>query len=118
MANNNHVTLIGNLTADPKTHDSKTLQICGLRLAVTGREKTQDGWQNRPNYFDITCFAGTADTAGKLSKGEKIQVEGRLRWREWQTADGASRQAVEIIAGTIETVAVPAPAEAEQEVAA
>ena len=27
MANNNHVTLIGNLTADPETHDSKTLQI-------------------------------------------------------------------------------------------
>ena len=117
MANNNHVTLIGNLTADPKTHDSKTLQICGLRLAVTGREKTQDGWQNRPNYFDITCFAGTADTAGKLSKGDKIQVEGRLRWREWKTADGNSRQAVEIIANTIETVTVPT-VEVEEEVAA
>lgn len=102
MANINHVALSGNLTADPSLRGEN---VCSLRLAVSGREKTQDGWQNRPNYFDVTVFGNqAAHVAERFSKGDKIQVEGRLRWREWQTVDGRRRQSVEVVAKTVEAM--------------
>lgn len=106
MANNNHVTLSGNLTADPTLHTAESgTARCSLRLAVSGREKTANGYQNRPSYFDVTAFGPLAEqVACELTKGEKIAVEGRLRWRQWTTKDGGSRQHVEIVANTIQSL--------------
>lgn len=106
MANNNHVTLSGNLASDPTLHTGDTgTARCSLRLAVSGREKTENGYKNRPDYFDVTVFGPQAEQAGtELAKGDKIAIEGRLRWRQWTTADGGKRQNVEIVASTIEAL--------------
>ena len=37
-----------------------------------------------------------------LSKGRPIAIDGRLEWREWQDQDGNKRQAVEIVADTVQ----------------
>lgn len=104
MASNNHVTLSGNLTADPTLHTAESgTARCSLRLAVSSREKTATGYQNRPSYFDVTIFGASAEqVAENFAKGDKIAVEGRLRWRQWTAADGGKRQSVEIVADTID----------------
>ena len=37
-----------------------------------------------------------------LAKGRPIAIDGRLEWREWEAQDGSKRQAVEIIADTVQ----------------
>ena len=35
-------------------------------------------------------------------KGRPVAVDGRLDWREWEAQDGSKRQAVEIIANSVQ----------------
>jgi single-strand DNA-binding protein len=37
-----------------------------------------------------------------LSKGRPVAVDGRLEWREWEAKEGGKRQAVEIIADSVQ----------------
>jgi single-strand DNA-binding protein len=37
-----------------------------------------------------------------LAKGRPVGVDGRLEWREWEAQDGSKRQAVEVIADTVQ----------------
>jgi len=103
----NTVTVSGNLTRDPelRTLPSGT-SLCNLRIAHNERYKANDGdWADRPQYFDVTVWSGLAEYLAKnLTKGEKIVVSGRLKWREFET-DGNKRQAVDITADSV----VPVP---------
>ena len=70
---------------------------------------------------DTACPAGSecpalplgADTCGELpglfghpatpvTKGRPVAIDGRLEWREWETQDGAKRQAIDIIADSVQ----------------
>src|SRR5881409_964384 len=85
MANINRVVLVGNLTKDPELrHTPNGTAVCKLRIAVTV-------WGNQGE----SC-------SQYLSKGRPVGVDGRLDWREWEAQDGSKRQAVEIIADTVQ----------------
>ena len=105
-ANINRVVLVGNLTKDPELrHTPSGTAVCSLRLAVNTRRK--DGatgeWTEKPNYFDITVWGNQGESCAQyLSKGRPVAVDGRLEWREWDAQDGTKRQAVEIIADTVQ----------------
>ena len=106
MANINRVILTGNLTADPElsTLPSGTT-VCRLRLAVNRRYKDQSSgeWTEKPNYFDIKVWGAQGENCQRfLSKGRPVAVQGRLEWREWETQDGQKRQAVDIIADSVQ----------------
>lgn len=102
----NHVTLSGNLTRDPELKSTAGgTSICSLRLAVNDSVKDpQTGeWGDRPNYFNVDSFGAAAERdAARLAKGDHITVDGRLRWRDWQTNDGSKREAVSVVADFIE----------------
>jgi single-strand DNA-binding protein len=105
MANINRVVLVGNLTKDPELrHTPSGTAVCKLRLAVNTRQKDPQGnWGDKPNYFDVTVWGNQAESCSQfLSKGRPIGVDGRLDWREWVAQDGSKRQAVEIIADTVQ----------------
>ena len=78
--------------------------VCKLRVAVNSRRKDQSGqWVDKPNYFDVTVWGAQGEScATYLSKGRPVAVDGRLDWREWESQDGGKRQAVEIIADTVQ----------------
>jgi single-strand DNA-binding protein len=100
----NRVTLVGRLTRDPELrHTAAGQAVCSIRLAVSSRGRDDSGnWSDRANYFDVTVFGRTAETATNyLTKGRRIGVDGRLSWREWEAQDGAKRQSVEVIANDI-----------------
>ena len=106
MANINRVVLVGNLTRDPELrHTPSGMAVCSLRLAVNTRRK--DGatgeWTEKPNYFDITVCGNQGENCAQyLSKGRPVGVDGRLEWREWEAQDGSKRQAVDIIADSVQ----------------
>jgi single-strand DNA-binding protein len=117
-ANINRVVLVGNLTKDPELrHTPSGTPVCSLRLAVNTRRK--DGatgeWTEKPNYFDITVWGNQGESCAQyLSKGRPVAVDGRLEWREWDAQDGTKRQAVEIIADSVQFLGGRSDAEGGQ----
>jgi single-strand DNA-binding protein len=104
-ANINRVVLVGNLTRDPEMkHLPSGTALCSLRIAVNTRRKDESGqWTDKPNYFDVTVWGAQGENcANYLSKGRPVAVDGRLEWREWDAQDGTKRQAVEIIADSVQ----------------
>lgn len=105
-SNINRVTITGNLTRDPELRSLPSgTSVCKLRVAVNSRRK--DGasgeWVDKPNYFDVTVWGAQGENcANYLSKGRPVAVDGRLDWREWEAQDGSKRQAIEIIADTVQ----------------
>ena len=104
-ANINRVVLVGNLTRDPELrHTPSGTAVCSLRLAVNTRRKDESGqWADKPNYFDITVWGQQGENCAQyLAKGRPVAVDGRLEWREWEAQDGAKRQAVEVVAESVQ----------------
>jgi single-strand DNA-binding protein len=105
MAAINRVVLVGNLTRDPELrHTPSGTAVCNLRLAVNTRRKDETGqWVDKPNYFDITVWGNQGERCAQyLAKGRPVAVDGRLEWREWETPEGNKRQAVDIVADTVQ----------------
>ena len=105
-ANINRVVLVGNLTKDPELrHTPSGTPVCSLRLAVNTRRKdaATGEWGEKPNYFDVTVWGNQGENCAQyLAKGRPVAVDGRLEWREWEAQDGSKRQAVEIIADSVQ----------------
>jgi single-strand DNA-binding protein len=105
-ANINRVVLVGNLTKDPELrHTPSGTAVCSLRLAVNTRRKDSatGEWTEKPNYFDITVWGNQGESCAQyLAIGRPVAVDGRLEWREWDAQDGTKRQAVEIIADSVQ----------------
>jgi single-strand DNA-binding protein len=104
-ANINRVVLVGNLTRDPELrHTPGGTAVCSLRIAVNSRRRDESGqWVDKPNYFDVSVFGNQAESSAQyLSKGRPVAIDGRLDWREWDAQDGTKRQAVQIIAESVQ----------------
>ena len=106
MSNINRVVITGNLTADPELRALPSgNSVCTLRVACNTRRKngTTGEWEDKPNYFNVTVWGGQGENAAQyLAKGRPVAIDGRLEWREWDVQDGGKRQAVEIIADSVQ----------------
>src|SRR5688572_24456287 len=103
--NINRVVLTGNLTRDPELRSTPGgTPVCGLRIACNTRRKDASGqWVDKPNYFDVTVWGAQGENCAQyLAKGRPVAVDGRLEWREWQDKEGNNRQAVDIIADSVQ----------------
>ena len=103
--NINRVVLTGNLTRDPELRTTPSgMSVCSLRIASNTRRKDGSGnWVEKPNYFDVTVWGAQGENcANYLSKGRPIALDGRLEWREWEDQNGNKRQAVDIIADSVQ----------------
>ena len=103
--NINRVVLTGNLTRDPELRKTPSgTSVCSLRVACNTRRRDPSGeWMDKPNYFDVTVWGAQGENAAQyLSKGRPVAVDGRLEWREWEDPNGNKRQAVDIIADSVQ----------------
>lgn len=101
----NRVVVVGNLTRDPELrHTPSGMAVCSLRIAVNSRQKQADGqWGEKPNYFSVTVWGQQGENCAQyLSKGRPVAVDGRLDWREYQAQDGTKREAIEIVADSVQ----------------
>lgn len=114
----NKATILGNLVGDPvlKAFDNGG-KIATFAVATNERAfKTSNGVEvpERTEYHNIVVRNKLAEVAEKyLKKGNKIYLEGMLRTRNYQDAEGKTRYITEIHASTFEML-TPRNAETQQ----
>jgi single-strand DNA-binding protein len=99
-----HVTITGNLTADPELKLTPNgAAVANFRIAVTARVRDGNTWRDgETSYFRVNAWRQLAQhVTDSLSKGDRAVVIGRLRSRSWETPEGDQRSVVEIEADEI-----------------
>jgi single-strand DNA-binding protein len=115
----NRVVLVGRLTRDPELRALPSgTSVCSLRIACNSSRRDPDGgdYRERPNFFDVSVYGAAADSVSRyMRKGSRVGVDGRLEWREWQTADQQNRQAVSVVADVVQFLENPGGSREEGE---
>jgi single-strand DNA-binding protein len=104
-SNINRVVLVGRLTSDPELRALPSgLSVCSLRLACNTKRKNADGeYAEKPNFFSVSVFGAAGESVHRyMSRGRRVAIDGRLDWREWETPEGGKRQAVDIVAESVQ----------------
>lgn len=101
----NRVNITARLTREPELRTTGNgTNVLNIGVAVNDRHKNaQTGeWEDYPNFLDCKMFGErTAKLAQMLSKGQKVAIEGKLRYSQWEK-DGQKRSKVEILMENIE----------------
>ncbi|MBI4057128.1 MAG: single-stranded DNA-binding protein [Elusimicrobia bacterium] len=109
----NQVLLIGRLTQDPELRFTNNhTPVCSFRLAMNRRYKdTSSGeWKEEATFVPIVVWRNAAERCKeKLKKGSPVQVEGRLRSREYEDKTGQKRGVLEVEARRIQFLAAASP---------
>jgi single-strand DNA-binding protein len=104
MAVDNNITIVGNLTADPKLrYTNGGAAVADVRVAVNRRWQKDNEWIEETSYFDITAWSTMAENvAESLSSGNRVIVSGRLEEQRWEDKETQEpRRKVVIIADDI-----------------
>ncbi|MCX7800524.1 MAG: single-stranded DNA-binding protein [Fimbriimonadales bacterium] len=98
----NRVVLVGRLTRDPEVRSTTTGKtVCDFSIAVDRRVASQDGQD--ADFFRVTAWGQTAEFVSRyLSKGRLVAVDGRLQWRKYTDSQGITREAVEVVAESVQ----------------
>ena len=125
--NLNKVFLIGRLTSDVNLRMTPTGQPVASFGVATNRNWTDKNGQKQEEaeFHNVVVWGRQAELANQyLAKGRMVMIEGRLRTRSYQTAQGEKRIRTEIItermqfgpksAGTQEGFSLPKTDEAKQ----
>jgi single-strand DNA-binding protein len=105
MAQDNTVTIIGNLTREPElrfTPNGQATATFGVAVNRTWTDRTSQERREQTSFFDVVCWGTLAENAAtSLSRGTRVIVTGRLDQRTWETQEGEKRSKVEITADEI-----------------
>lgn len=98
MANDNHITIAGNLTADPELkYTAGGFALCKFTVAVNRRVKKGEEWDEQVSFFGCTVWREAAEQfSASVQKGDRVIVCGRLEQRSWEADDGSKRSVVEV----------------------
>lgn len=105
MGTLNKVMLIGHLGRDPEMRKAESGNaVCHMRLATRNwRPANGNGNETTAEWHNIVAFGKLAELgAGRLRKGSRVYVEGRLRTRSYQPEQGEVKWFTEIIANDIQ----------------
>ncbi len=106
----NRVVLVGRLTRAVELRSLPSgRSAASLRVACNSSRRDADGQTSeRPNYFDVNVYGAVADSVARYTtKGTRIGIDGKLEWREWETAEQQRRQAVAIVADVVQFLDAP-----------
>lgn len=100
MAQDNTVTLTGNLTKDPELrYTTGGRGVASFGLAVNRRYQVNGEWQEQVSFFNVVAWADLGENAAaSLHKGNRVMVTGRLEQRSYDTREGEKRNVTEVIA--------------------
>lgn len=100
MAQDNTVTLVGNLTKDPELrYTTGGRGVASFGLAVNRRWQQNGEWQEAVSFFNVVAWAELGENAAaSLVKGTRCMVTGRLEQRSYETREGEKRNITEVIA--------------------
>ncbi len=111
--------LIGNVGKDPEVRYYEQDQaVAQVRLATTEKGYTlQNGTQvpDRTDWHNVVFFRGLAKVVEKyVHKGDKLYVEGRIRYRSYDDQKGIKQYVTEIYADNMEMLSPRQNSPAEQ----
>ena len=100
----NVVTLIGNLASDVQLRDvGDGRKVAGFTLAVDRR-----GQAGGADFVRVSAWGKQAETCARfLAKGRRVAVDGRLRSRSWEDAEGKRKRSLEVVANTVQFLSGP-----------
>jgi len=100
----NVVTLIGNLSTDVEVRElGEERKVANFVLAVD-----RPGPSKETDFINIAAWNKQAELCSRfLAKGKRVAVDGRLRSRSWDDADGKRRSAVEVVARSVQFLSPP-----------
>ena len=102
----NIVCLAGNVTRDAelkRTTGGSSVLVFTLAVNEHFKNNTTGAWEKRPNYFDCVMFGPRAEKLAQyITKGAKLAITGRLRWRSWETEGGGKRSKTEVVVEEVE----------------
>jgi single-strand DNA-binding protein len=105
MAQDNTVTIVGNLTREPElrfTPNGQATATFGVAVNRTWTDRASQERREQTSFFDVVCWGTLAENAAtSLVKGTRVVVTGRLDQRTWETQEGDKRSKVEITAEEI-----------------
>ena len=111
--------LIGNVGKDPEVRYYEQDQaVAQIRLATTEKGYTlQNGTQipDRTDWHNVVFYRGLAKVVEKyVHKGDKLYVEGRIRYRSYDDQKGIRQYVTEIYADNMEMLSPKQNSPAEQ----
>jgi single-strand DNA-binding protein len=99
----NKVTLIGNLGSDPEIRSTPGGgRVAQFSLATSRTWNDQNGGkQEKTEWHRCVVWNSKASQLADIvekfvKKGEKLYIEGRIEYRQWQDKDGQTRYSTEI----------------------
>ena len=90
----NRVLLMGRIGKDHELRTTQTGKTVGHFSLCTNRGiRTADGaWDDVPEWHKVVVWQKHAENAGRiLGKGDKVFVEGDLRYSKWTDPSGQKR---------------------------
>ena len=111
--------LIGNVGVDPEVrYVEQGVAVARVRLATTERGYTlANGTQvpDRADWHTVLLWRKLAEIVEKyVHKGDKLYVEGRIRYTTWDDKQGQRHQATEIWADNMELLTPKAAAPSQE----
>jgi len=107
MSQDNHITLRGYLTSEPKFRQTALTgtPVTEIRLGSTPRRLNRETgeWQDQPtSYYRVKCWRRLAvNASSSLHKGDMVVVRGRFYLRTWMDNQQRQRETVEIEADSL-----------------
>jgi single-strand DNA-binding protein len=99
MADYNRVILVGRLTRDPQlSYTPSNTAVVQFGLATGRKWKGQDGQEHEETCFvDCDLFGRGAEVFNQyMTKGREVLIEGRLKFRQWETPEGQKRSKLSV----------------------
>lgn len=103
----NKVMLIGNVGKEPEVHYyDRDMAVAQVMLATTERGYTLQNGTQIPDHTDwhtVLLYKGLAKIAERyVHKGDKLYIEGKVRYRTYDDKRGVRKTVTEILAENME----------------
>jgi single-strand DNA-binding protein len=95
----NKAMIIGNLGADPEVRSTGSgTRVATLSVATSRSWTDRSGQtQEKTEWHRVVAWERLAEICERyLSKGDRVYVEGRIEYRQWEGQDGQTRYTTEI----------------------
>ncbi|MDE0206817.1 MAG: single-stranded DNA-binding protein [Candidatus Tectomicrobia bacterium] len=95
----NSVQLMGYVTGGIELrYTANGNPVANFGIATNRRYRQGDEVKQESTFVDLVAFNRTAEIAKEfLGKGRPVAIEGRLRYRAWETEGGAKRSKLEVV---------------------
>ena len=99
----NRVILVGNLTRDAESLPGSRGPVTRMRLATSLQWRDTDGnRQESTEFHNLVSFNRLAEICAQYClRGRRIYIEGRLRTRDYEGADGLRRTSTDVVVETM-----------------